>query len=169
MKLAMIVAMDIRGGIGINNELPWHCPEDFAYFKGVTEGQTVVMGMNTYKSLPMFPKGLPNRNNLVICRDPEAYTDSIKGVTFVTQKQVEESDDKAWLIGGAKTYVELKDYIEMASITIIQGEYECDTYLPLGTFLYGKALVEQHELSERAEVYVYVKAAEAAAYQAIKQ
>jgi dihydrofolate reductase len=155
MNLSMIVAVDKNGGIGFENDLPWHCPEDFAYFKGVTAKSALVMGMNTYKSLPMYPKGLPGRANLVICRDP-SKEDIIPNVAFVTLEQVQESKGKAWLLGGAKTFEILKDQIVMVSITTIAGDYICDTFINVPSYIIDKELVEATSLSDRAKVSVYI-------------
>jgi dihydrofolate reductase len=155
MRLGMILAMDMEGGIGKDNELPWYSKEDFAYFKEMTEGSVVVMGMNTYKSLPMYPLGLPNRKNLVICREPENEV-AVEGVTFVTLEQIKESTDRAWLIGGAHTFYELKDQVEIVSVTVMKGEYECDTFVDIEDFTDDKILVDDKELSSDAHVYMYV-------------
>jgi dihydrofolate reductase len=157
MNLSMIVAVDNNGGIGFENGLPWHCPEDFAYFKSVTLGQTLVMGMNTYKSLPMYPKGLPGRTNLVICRYPINHPENDLSVVFVTLEQVKESIDKAWLIGGAKTYELLKEQISMLSVTTIEAEYICDTFIDLPKYIEGKTLVEEVRLADKASLSVYIK------------
>ena len=58
----IIVAYCRNRGIGINNTLPWHLPEDLKRFKFLTEGSnnTVIMGRKTWESLPLKP--LPKRN-----------------------------------------------------------------------------------------------------------
>ena len=62
--IAAIVAVDNDWGIGYNGDLLEHIPEDLKYFKNVTNGHTIVMGYNTYMSLPVRP--LPNRKNIVL-------------------------------------------------------------------------------------------------------
>ena len=64
----MIVAADSKNGIGINNELPWHLSDDLKRFKEITTGHSVIMGRNTWFSLPKRP--LPNRRNIVLTPDP---------------------------------------------------------------------------------------------------
>ncbi|MFN5941843.1 MAG: dihydrofolate reductase, partial [Bacteroidota bacterium] len=51
MKISAIVAMDSQNGIGVNNQLPWHLPNDLKFFKSVTMGKPIVMGRKTYESL----------------------------------------------------------------------------------------------------------------------
>ena len=66
MKLSLIVAVSRNGVIGLNNQLPWHLPEDLKYFKSVTTGKPIVMGRKTYDSIG---RPLPGRTNIVITRD----------------------------------------------------------------------------------------------------
>ena len=63
MKISMIAAVGKNLELGKNNDLIWHLPNDLKYFKNTTSGKTVVMGKNTFKSLP---KVLPNRKNIVL-------------------------------------------------------------------------------------------------------
>ena len=65
-KITLIAAYAARRCIGINNTMPWHLPEDFAFFKSYTTGKPVIMGRKTWESLPRKP--LPGRQNIVITR-----------------------------------------------------------------------------------------------------
>jgi dihydrofolate reductase len=65
--ISAIVAVNNDWGIGYNGDLLEHIPEDLKYFKALTTGNTVVMGLNTWDSLPKKP--LPNRTNMVISYD----------------------------------------------------------------------------------------------------
>ena len=61
----------VRGVIGRDNTIPWHVPEDMAYFKKVTQGHPVIMGRRTWDSLPPRFRPLPGRRNIVISRQPD--------------------------------------------------------------------------------------------------
>jgi dihydrofolate reductase len=63
-----IAAMSLNRVIGAGNQIPWHLPADFKWFKQVTMGNVVVMGRKTFESLG---KPLPNRKNLVLTRHPQ--------------------------------------------------------------------------------------------------
>ena len=65
-KITLIAACAPDRCIGINNTMPWHLPEDFAFFKAYTLNKPVVMGRKTWESLPRKP--LPGRRNIVISR-----------------------------------------------------------------------------------------------------
>lgn len=68
MKTSMMLARDLFGVIGVDNKLPWNVPADLALFKSVTMGKAVVMGRNTWNSLPIKP--LPGRLNIVVTTKP---------------------------------------------------------------------------------------------------
>ena len=66
--LALIAARARNGVIGLDNRMPWHLPEDLAYFKRVTLGKPVVMGRKTFESIG---RPLPGRLNIVVTRNPD--------------------------------------------------------------------------------------------------
>lgn len=66
MKVKLIAAVARNGAIGIDNRLPWHLPEDLAFFKATTMGKPMVMGRKTWESIG---RPLPGRLNMVITRD----------------------------------------------------------------------------------------------------
>jgi len=68
-----IAAMSLNRVIGAGNQIPWHLPEDFKWFKQVTMGNVVVMGRKTFESIG---KPLPNRKNLILTRHPQSLIKS---------------------------------------------------------------------------------------------
>lgn len=67
--ISFIFAMDENRLIGNDNDLPWHLPDDLAYFKKVTTGHTIVMGRKTFESIG---RPLPNRRNIVVTSRDES-------------------------------------------------------------------------------------------------
>ncbi|HAV6023478.1 TPA: dihydrofolate reductase, partial [Acinetobacter baumannii] len=63
MEIVMIAAVAQNRVIGKDNQLLWHLPDDFKFFKQQTTGHFIVMGRKTFES---FPKPLPNRTHLII-------------------------------------------------------------------------------------------------------
>ena len=114
MIISLICALDDKGGIGNKGGLPWpKNASDLAWFKEVTMGKTLIVGHNTYKTLPP----LPGRTIMVLDR----------GVTpahIIPHLDVEE----AVVIGGAKTYRQWLPYVDRFYISRIRGEFESDTY-----------------------------------------
>lgn len=69
-EFILIAAKDRCDGIGFDNKLQVKIPEDLARFKSLTHGEVVVMGRNTWDSLP--DGKLPGRTVWVISRSAKA-------------------------------------------------------------------------------------------------
>jgi len=129
--LKAILACDNNWGIGKDNDLPWpHNSADLQWFKECTDGGIVVMGRNTWDSLPRKP--LPNRENVVITtaeslEGPDVVVDMRSFLKILPQMKRQNKD--IWVIGGAKLIQSLSMYIEEYWISRIDGHYECDTFL----------------------------------------
>jgi dihydrofolate reductase len=120
--MKLIVACDPKGGIGYNNKLPWSKIEgDLPRFKELTQGQNIVMGRNTWESLPKKP--LPNRTNYVL---------SSKAVgQAVTVSAIDLIPDDSWIIGGAKVIETCWSLIDEIHLSRTFTEYTCDTFINL--------------------------------------
>lgn len=130
MDISMIVALDKNNGIGRDNNLLTHIPEDLKYFKRITNGNVVVMGYNTYMSLPVRP--LSNRINIVITRK-DIKLDGAIVVNNIDDllKHLEIYEDKEIFIsGGASIYEQLMPYSNKLFITHIFDEFSADTFFP---------------------------------------
>lgn len=124
--MKLIVACDINGGIGYKNKLPWNNIQgDLQRFKELTHGQTVVMGRNTWDSLPKRP--LPNRYNIIVTKLP--FTNLPDNTVVVNS--VDNIDNDAWIIGGAKLITSVWDSINEIHLTRTFTEYNCDTHIDL--------------------------------------
>lgn len=107
MKLSMILARSVDNVIGINNDIPWKCPADMEKFREITSGpgKAVVMGRNTWESLPKKP--LPNRMNIVITSDPKSIT------TF---------DDNLYVVAGIPIAIAFAQMKNVAELIFIGGK-----------------------------------------------
>jgi dihydrofolate reductase len=122
--MKLILACDPNGGIGYQNKLPWtNIQGDLPRFKRLTEGHPVVMGRNTWDSLPKKP--LPNRVNIVVTSRPFEH----EGVTCV-DNIINHSDDY-WLIGGASLVEQSWTFINEVHLTKVYDHYACDTFIDL--------------------------------------
>ncbi|HHT51138.1 MAG TPA: dihydrofolate reductase [Eubacteriaceae bacterium] len=128
--ISMIVAMDKKRGIGKNNGLLAHIKPDLEYFKRVTEGHTIIMGYNTYLSLPIRP--LPNRKNIVITRkDIKIDGTIILHSIDDTLKWIEKSNEKEiFICGGGKIYQQFMPYADKLYITHIFHSFDADKFFP---------------------------------------
>ena len=129
-KVIHIVARGLNGEIGANNKLLWSIPEDFRFFKESTIGHVVLMGSNTFESLP---KPLDKRITLVVSR--EDYNDEDK--EFALKWSLDDSViysndlniDKFFIAGGSKLYKSTFDVVDELWVTQVDGYYpEADTF-----------------------------------------
>jgi len=122
--MKLILACDPNGGIGYQNKLPWtNIQGDLPRFKRLTEGHPVVMGRNTWDSLPKKP--LPNRINIVVTSRPFVE----HGVASINR--LLNYPDLYWLIGGAKLIEQAWPYINEIHLTKVYDHYACDTFIDL--------------------------------------
>jgi dihydrofolate reductase len=122
--MKLILACDPNGGIGYQNKLPWtNIQGDLPRFKRLTEGHPVIMGRNTWDSLPKKP--LPKRINIVVTSRPFEQ----EGVTCV-DSIINHSDDY-WLIGGASLVEQSWQWINEVHLTKVYDHYTCDTFIEL--------------------------------------
>ncbi len=132
--ISIISAHDKKFGIGINNTIPWYIPEDFKWFKSHTIGKIVIMGMNTYFSLPDKYRPLPDRENLILCDDlqKKKIIEDEGGAIFSSIKQVIDYcyNKDCFVIGGASIYKQFIDIADVLYLTEIDKEFECDTFFP---------------------------------------
>lgn len=123
------MAIAQNNGIGRNNQLLWHIPADLKRFKQITLGHTVIMGKNTFLSLPGGP--LKNRRNVVISNDP---ADRFAGceMVFSIQEALErcDADQENFVIGGASVYRQFLPMAHRLYITRVNRSFEADTFFP---------------------------------------
>ena len=122
--MKLIIACDPNGGIGYQNRLPWsNIQGDLPRFKRLTEGHLVIMGRNTWDSLPKKP--LPNRTNIVLTSRPFEQ----EGV--ICADMTTDHGDHCWLIGGANLIEQSWPYINEIHLTKVYDHYTCDTFIDL--------------------------------------
>lgn len=127
--------------IGAEGTMPWHVPEDMAYFRQVTRGSPVVMGRRTWESLPETFRPLPGRVNVVITGD-DARSRQITEQGALTVSSLQEAVERAephaaetstvWVMGGGTIYAEAIDtgLARVAAVTQLDLNVDGDTYAP---------------------------------------
>lgn len=133
MKISLIVAMDEKRGIGKNNKIPWHIPEDSKWFHEKTVGHVVIMGRKTFESIG---KPLSNRTNIIITHDTNYIIQNIKDVKIADSlneaiklgKEIEH--EELFIIGGGQVYEQGIKFADRLYLTIIEEEFEADTFFP---------------------------------------
>ncbi|GAA1821949.1 dihydrofolate reductase [Nesterenkonia flava] len=139
--VGMIWAQTPGRVIGRDGAMPWHVPEDLAYFKTVTQGAPVIMGRKTWESLPERFRPLPGRVNVVVTRDTSKTLPLAEGGAL-TASSLEDAlslagehtyDSPAvWIMGGGAIYSEAveKGLAEIAAVTQIDLDVDGDTFAP---------------------------------------
>lgn len=130
MTVRIIVATDLHGGIGRNNALPWpRLTDDFKTFKEKTMGGTLVMGRNTYQSIP---KALPGRKTIVVSRDPEFLPEGVEVHSDLEDllTDARKSARDVWVCGGELVYEKALPFTDEIHLTTVFDNYRCDVKFP---------------------------------------
>ncbi|APX07401.1 diacylglycerol kinase [Vibrio campbellii] len=147
MIISMIAAMADNRIIGKDNQMPWHLPADFAWFKRCTMGKPVVMGRKTYESIG---RPLPGRLNIVISRDASL---SIEGVTIVTSieqaLEIAGEVEEVMIIGGGAIYAACLPVANKLYVTHIETEIEGDTQFPDWGNEFKETYSEEYQADEK--------------------
>ena len=128
-KLALIAAIAKNNSIGFENKLIYWLPNDLKRFKELTTGHTIIMGSNTFRSLP---KGaLPNRRNIVLSRKECAFP----GVeTFSSLEEALtncNNEDIVYIIGGETLYRAAMPIADILCLTEIKDTpANADAFFP---------------------------------------
>lgn len=134
MKVSLIVAMDLDRGIGKNNDLMWHLPNDMKFFKETTTGAVVIMGRKNYDSIPERFRPLPNRENVVLTRqnDFEAEGCAVFNSMEDCLNAYKNTEKEVFIIGGGEIYKLALDQnaIDEMFITHVNHRYGADTFFP---------------------------------------
>jgi len=129
MSISIIVAIAENGAIGKDNKLLWHISADLKRFKRITSGHKVIMGRNTYLSLPSRP--LSGRTNIVISDRPgEKFEGCIMVNSIREALRTCPADEECFVIGGAAIYRQLIRHAEKLYVTRIFKSFEADTFFP---------------------------------------
>jgi dihydrofolate reductase len=126
-SLSLIVATDRNNGIGINNTLPWHLPEDLAFFKRTTSGHAIIMGRKTFDAIG---RPLPNRRNIVVTRNPAWSNPGVETTNSLDQAVTIAGEGEVFIIGGAQIYREAIAVADRLIVTEIDAEFACDAFFP---------------------------------------
>lgn len=129
---SIVVAYGNNREIGQDGQLPWagDMPADMKRFKNLTLGDTVIMGRNTFESLPDRFRPLPDRQNIVLSMGMAA------GVGFVVARSIEEAlevatHDNVHVIGGERVYRQTLPIVDKIYATEIDVNVEsADAYFP---------------------------------------
>jgi len=128
--MELVVAVNKNGIIGAKNRMLWMIKEDLKHFRNLTYNEIIVMGRNTYESLPSGP--LEGRVNIIITSDMEKYSElelnsnvifcSIGDSREIMYKKQKETNKKIFIIGGSQIYKEFYKECKRYHITRVETD-----------------------------------------------
>lgn len=130
MRISLIAAADKQLGIGADNRLIWHLPDDFKWFKKHTLGKPVLMGRNTMVSLG---KALPGRQNLVLSSSSKDILEGFLHVSSIDEaiNALPVDTEELMVIGGGSVYRQMLPMAHRILLTRVDHEFpEMDTFFP---------------------------------------
>lgn len=130
--LYCIVAVARNGVIGKDGKLPWHIPEDLAWFMEQTRGGVMIEGPACYAELG---KALPDRGTVVVSRDPaKSFPGAERAASLpeaiVIADRMDEWPGPVWITGGERIYAEGLPLCDRLLITRIDRDFVGDRFFP---------------------------------------
>jgi dihydrofolate reductase len=154
--ISIIVAVSEDLGIGKNNDLLWHLPEDLKRFKKLTYGNTVIMGKRTWESLPKKP--LPGRKNIVITDIPhEQFESAVTAYSIEDALAKCKKGEEIFIIGGGSIYRQFMQLADRLYITHVHKKTSADIYFPKINRRVWKVIEKEEYKGQGNEIpYTYV-------------
>jgi dihydrofolate reductase len=172
-----IYAIDLKNGLSKNGIIPWKSKKDMSFFMNKTKNNIVIMGKNTYFSIPKEKRPLKNRLNIVLTSTPQLYENNsiineCSNVLFTNNKDIHQDiltnrnkyyetykylneDFKIFFIGGKSIY---ENYIPLCNtiwVTYIKNDYNCDLFID---YDYSKHFdVELYEENDELKIVKYTR------------
>jgi len=152
--ISIIVAIANNNAIGKNNELLWHLPNDLKRFKELTSGHSILMGRNTWLSLPRRP--LPNRTNVVITDVKDEVFDGCEMLySFNEAIDYCKRKEEIFIIGGGMVYSQFLPYAQRLYITKVDAEFSADTFFPMIEKTQWNLISEEHLFADEKHPFNY--------------
>ena len=150
-NISIIVAIAENRAIGKDNRLLWHLSDDLKRFKNLTSGHTLIMGRNTFLSLPNG--ALPNRRHIVISDlAEESFAGCEMAASIEEAARLTEKEKECFVIGGGMVYKQFLPLAGKLYLTQVHASFEADTFFPEIDFSRWKALSsEEVDAGERNE------------------
>ena len=130
MIVSQIAAMARNRVIGRDNRLPWHMPDDLAWFFRITRGHHIIMGRRNYEA---NGRALPGRTNIVITRNPHYQAPGCVVVQTIAEAlgyARHHGEEEAFIVGGGQIYAATLSLTDRIYLTLIDTEVEGDAFFP---------------------------------------
>ena len=154
-KITLIAAYAENRCIGINNTMPWHIAEDFAFFKNYTSGKPVIMGRKTWESLPKKP--LPHRRNIVISRQEDYVATGAEVVDSLAAALALCADvAEVIIMGGAQIYEQALPVATDLRITEVSLNVAGDAFFPVFDKQEWREITREEQVSAKGIGFAFV-------------
>jgi dihydrofolate reductase len=131
VKVSLVAAVARGGVIGLDGKLPWHIPEDLAFFRDLTMGHPVIMGRVTWDALPARFRPLPGRRNVVVTRNPAWSAKGAERATSLDEAlAVLDGSAEVFVIGGSEIFAAALPRADALVLTELELDVEGDVFFP---------------------------------------
>ena len=131
MRVTLAAAIARGGVIGDGTSIPWHIPEDLAFFRDLTTGHPVVMGRRTWDSLPERFRPLPGRRNIVVTRNDAWTADGAERARSLNDAlRLADGAAEVFVIGGAEIFAAALPVADRLVLTEIALDVEGEVLFP---------------------------------------
>ncbi|HLW50816.1 MAG TPA: dihydrofolate reductase [Sphingobacteriaceae bacterium] len=152
-KISIIVATSENHGIGKNNQLLWHLPNDLKFFKKITSGHTIIMGRKTFESIG---RPLPNRRNIVITRQKGLIADGVETAASISEAlKLTSGEPEVFIIGGAEIYRQTLDHADRIYLTKVSVQLDADAFFPLIDPKQWQIIAQEDHAADEKHAYSY--------------
>ncbi len=129
MGIIMISAVARNRAIGYRGELIYRLPDDLKRFRALTKGHTVIMGRNTFESLPNG--ALPDRRNIVLDWEPGEFPGCECFCSLEEALRSCREGEDVYIIGGASVYGQAIEIADRLCLTEVDDTPEnADAFFP---------------------------------------
>lgn len=150
MIISMISAMGKNRVIGAKNQMMWHLPEEFKYFKETTLGHCIITGRKNFEAQG---RALPGRTNIVVTRSKGLKVDGCIVVNSLREAfdyAKSQGETEAFVTGGGEIYKEALKFSDKIYLTEVDYEEVGEVYFPVfDESLYDKKLVKEQAVNEK--------------------
>ena len=147
-NITLIAAIGSNRELGKNNQLIWDIPDDLKFFRDNTMGKYIVMGLNTFNSLP---KLLPGRKHIVLSHTDVNLDSSVIVFHDIDEllQYIENLNEEVMIIGGAMMYKQFIEYADKMILTEIDDSNEADVYFPEFSLNdWDRKIISNHEYND---------------------
>lgn len=134
-KITGVMACDSGHHIANQGVLPWSCPEEVAFYRGLIKSQIVVMGYETYKQMP---SSFIEEHHVVVFSKKHQSDVALPAICVGSLEEFKMLKNlpvnrKYFMIGGAKIaklFLE-NNLIDDFYLSEIHGNYPGDVFFPI--------------------------------------